>query len=389
MFIDTYFPMVDGVINVVDNYAKRLNGEEFEAVVFCPRTRDKHYRDDFSYRVERCKSLKIFFLDYDLPMPAFDRKFKKALKESKLDLVHIHSPFGVAKAGLRYAKKNNIPAIAFLHSQFEQDFYQATKSKLLTKILLKYVMATFNRCDEYYTVNRKCVDIFSEYGTKHPPLVQPNGTDFLPVEDEANAVRVVNETYGIPEDVPLFLFVGRICKLKNVFFLAEALSKLKDRHFRMIFVGTGQDIEELKKYVSKLGLEDKVIFAGKVTDKEMLKALYFRAELFLFPSTYDTNGIVQIEAASQKTPTLFIKGTAAASATTDRVNGFLSENSTLSYAAKIEEILSDKTLLARVGEGAFRDLYVTWNENVNAMKEEYKRLIAEYKDTHKAPPVVR
>ena len=36
IFIDTYFPMIDGVINVVHNYAKRMNDGEFEAIVFCP-----------------------------------------------------------------------------------------------------------------------------------------------------------------------------------------------------------------------------------------------------------------------------------------------------------------------------------------------------------------
>lgn len=381
IFIDTYFPMVDGVINVVDNYARRLNDGEFEAVVFCPRTRDKTYRDNFSYRVERCKSLKVFFLDYDLPLPALDRRFKKALKESKLDLVHIHSPFGVAKMGLKYAKKHHIPAIASLHSQYEQDFYQATKSKLLTKILLKNVMTVFNHCDEYYTVNRKCVDIFSKYGAKHLPLIQRNGTDFTPVQDGEKAIRTVNETFAIPADASLFLFVGRICKLKNVFFLAESLSMIHNKNFRMIFVGTGQDIEELKKFVDRLGLGETVVFAGKVTDKEMLKALYFRAQLFVFPSAYDTNGIVQIEAASQKTPTLFIKGTAAASEITDGVNGFLSDNSPQSFAARIEEILSDETLRSEVGEGAFRDLYVTWDDNVKTLKETYKATIDRYNET--------
>lgn len=381
IFIDTYFPMVDGVINVVDNYARRLNDGEFEAVVFCPRTRDKTYRDNFSYRVERCKSLKVFFLDYDLPLPALDRRFKKALKESKLDLVHIHSPFGVAKMGLKYAKKHHIPAIASLHSQYKQDFYQATKSNLITKTLLKNVMAVFNHCDEYYAVNEKIAEIFYEYGTKHLALVQKNGTDFTPVQDEEKAIRTVNETFAIPADAPLFLFVGRICKLKNVFFLVQSLSKLKNKNFRMIFAGTGQDVEELKKFVDRLGLEETVVFAGKVTDKEMLKALYFRAKLFLFPSNYDASSLVQIEAASQKTPTLFLKNAATAATVTENVNGFLANGTPEEYAAKIEEILENEELYDRVSEGAFRDLYVTWDDNVKTLKETYKATIDRYNET--------
>ena len=47
--------------------------------------------------------------------------------------------------GLKYAKKHKIPVVATLHSQFEKDFYRSTKSKFLTKILLKKIMKTVIR----------------------------------------------------------------------------------------------------------------------------------------------------------------------------------------------------------------------------------------------------
>ena len=110
IFIDTYYPMVDGVISVVDNCAKRLQGEDFEVTVFCP-IHDKKYVDDFNYKVERCKSFKVFFLDYRAPIPRLDRAFLKALRESNLDIVHIHSAFALGSMATRYAKKHNIPCI--------------------------------------------------------------------------------------------------------------------------------------------------------------------------------------------------------------------------------------------------------------------------------------
>ncbi|MDE7301427.1 MAG: glycosyltransferase, partial [Clostridia bacterium] len=258
LFIDTYFPMVDGVINVVHNYAKRMNDEEFEVVVFCPVDK-KDYKDEFSYRVVRCKSMKVSFLDYTVPTPRLDRQFKKIVKESNLDVVHIHSPFGVAKMGVKYAKKHDIPVVATLHSQFKKDFYRATKSKLITRIMLNSVMNVFNRCDEYYAVNGRVAEIFHEYGTKHLSPVQRNATDFVPVADREKAVKLANERFSLAPDQTVFLYVGRINSLKNIYFTVEALSKLKDKNFKMFFVGDGNDMPTLQSKIKQFGLTDNVI----------------------------------------------------------------------------------------------------------------------------------
>ena len=375
IFIDAFIPMVDGVVNAVDNYAKRLNDKEFEVVVFAPRTRVKDYVDNFAYKVVRCRSVKLTFMDYDLPLPMFDRRFRKTLKESKLDIVHIHSPFSIGRAGIKYAKKHKIPVVATLHSQFKKDIYRSSKSKILTHIILKNLMKVFNKCDEYYGVNDRISEIFYEYGTDHLPLVQRNGTDMMPVQDEEKAIEMVNKKFDLSNDTPVFLFVGRINALKNIYFLVEALSKLKDKNFKMLFVGEGQDLNELKKRIAKFNLQDNIILTGRIVDRELLKAIYCRAKLFLFPSLYDASSLVQIEAASQKTPAVFLEGAATSATVTADVNGFIAEATPEKYAQKIEEILGDNKLYEKVREGSFRDLYVTWDDAVNEMKERYKTFV--------------
>ena len=373
LFIDTFFPMVDGVINVVDNYAKRLC-KVANVTVFTVNPRGKCDKT-YPYKVVQCKKLILPGLDYDLPLPKLDRKFKKALEESNLDIVHIHSPFTIGKIGVEYAKKHNIPAIATMHSQFKQDFKKATKSEFISKILLKNIMKVFNACDEFFGVNTEISKIFLEYGAKHLPLVQRNGTDLTPVENKEQAIKLVNEKYSLNDDTPVFLFVGRITKIKNIFFIVEALSKLKDKNFKMFFVGTGQDFSALKNYIEKLGLSNNVILAGKIMDRELIKALYLRAKLFLFPSMYDASSLVQIEAASQGTPTIFLRGSATSATVSDNINGFLSENSVEAFAEKITEILNDNVLYNKVSEGAFRDLYITWDDCVEEIKEKYNTAI--------------
>lgn len=369
LFCDAFFPLADGVVMVVDNYARRLS-EFCDVTVFTVEGREKCTKT-FPYKVVRCGRLSLSFLDYDLPLPSLDFKFRKELANAKLDIVHIHSPFSVGRIGVDYAKKNKIPVIATMHSQFKQDFYRATKNTSLTNFMLAKIMRVFNECDEYYGVNPKISEIFKEYGAKHLPLVQRNGTDFLPIENEVEAIKMVNEKFHLPDDMPVFLFVGRINALKNIYFILESLKKLKTKYFKMIFVGDGQDMQDFRVAVEESCVADNVIFTGKIMDRELLKAIYLRAKLFLFPSMYDASSLVQIEAASQKTPTIFLKGSATSATVTDYVNGFLSEPTTEKFADKIMEILEDNELYKKVSDGAFRDLYVSWDDCVKEIYEKY------------------
>lgn len=372
LFIDTFFPMIDGVIMVVDNYAKRL-AKYANVIVFAPQIPGEKYDDSkFEYKVVRCKSLNLPTVDYALPIPKLDFKFMKELSNSKLDIVHIHSPFSIGKIGINYAKKHNIPVIGTMHSQFKQDFFRATKSEKIANFLTKIVIKQFNRCDECWAVNDEVANIFfKEYHYKELPKVMNNATDINLVKDVEKAKNIINQKYSILPNEKVFLFVGRINKLKNIFFIVDSIKILKKKcnfNFKMLFVGSGQDEEQLKTIIKNNNLENEIIMCGKVKDRELLSYYYVRADLFLFPSLYDASSIVQIEAASQKTPTLFLEGAATNATITKDVNGFIVENNEEKYADKIIEIMENKELYNRVSENAYKDLYVNWDDRV---KEAY------------------
>jgi len=103
-FIDNFYPMVDGVVNVVDNYARRLL-EKHEVIIFAPEADDKNFRDDYPYEVIRCKKIQLLTTDYQLAIPKLDAKFMTKLKKIKLDIVHMHSPFSMGEVAINYAKK--------------------------------------------------------------------------------------------------------------------------------------------------------------------------------------------------------------------------------------------------------------------------------------------
>ncbi|MBQ9011808.1 MAG: glycosyltransferase [Bacilli bacterium] len=365
LFIDAFFPMIDGVAMVVDNYAKRLV-KYANVIVFAPSYEGKNFDDSvFNYKVVRCKSMDVSFLDYSLPRPKADNKFKKALDEANLDIVHIHSPATLGMAGINYAKKHGIPVIGTMHSQYKLDFKRAVKFNFITNFLTKRITKIYEKCDEVWTVNDEVARIFtSDYGYKGKPRVVYNATEMKPLSDKKKACDRINDLHDLSSKEMVFLFDVRINKLKYIYVIVDALKILDNNgfDFKMFFVGSGQDEDELKNYISLNGLDDKIILCGRVTDRTLLASYYARADLFLFPSLYDCNAIVQLEAASQKTPTLFLKGAATTSLVKNNVNGFLADNDSEKYAEKIIYIMNNKKLYDFVCDNAYRDLYKNWDD---------------------------
>ena len=106
-----------------------------------------------------------------------------------------------------------------------------------------------------------------------------------------------------------------------------------------------------------------------------MKKIYARADLFLFPSLYDASSLVQVEAASQHTPTIFIEGAATTATVTNNVNGIIAKNSIDDYANQIEKMITDSEFYNKIADGAFRDLYKNWDDTVKEMYEIYLKMI--------------
>lgn len=385
LFNDTFYPMIDGVVSVVNNYARYLS-KYANVIVFVPNIPNSNFDDStLPYKVVRCKSINIPYGDYSWPLPNIDKKFLKELYSYHLDIVHIHSPFGLGKVGIKYAQKNNIPVVATMHSQFKQDFKRAVKIDSLASILTKTRINIFNKCDECWAVNKEVARIFYEdYHYKTMPRVMNNATEMLSLNDNCQEVKNLNKKYGLKSNEKVFLFVGRLNKLKGVIFLANSLKILKDKNpkikFKMLFVGTGQDEIELKELVKKNKMEKEIIFCGKVTDRKVLASFYKRADLFLFPSLYDASSIVQIEAACQSTPSLFIKGAATTATIENDINGYIANNNEKDYADKIIEIFDDLEKYNAVCKNAYKDLYVNWNDKSKEVYNLYLELINKKKN---------
>ena len=378
-FTDVFFPMIDGVVNVVHNYAKKLSIDS-DVYVFAPDYGEIKNLDQLPYKVIRTKSIKIPKLDYRFSMPTFDIIFKDDINKIRLDIVHIHSPFAIGVYGIHYARTHHIPVVATLHSQYKKDFYERIKNEYITKMATKELMRRFNKCNRLLAVNEEVAKVFYEYGANEMPMVIHNATDLAPFMN-SSYINELKAKYHIDFSQKVLIYVGRLDAIKNLGFLIDSLITLRDLQFdfKMIFVGSGPYEETMRKKIIKNDLNDRVVFTGRIVDRIDLSAHYKLANLFLLPSLYDSSSLVQIEAASQYTPTLFIEKAVTACTVKDGINGYLSQNSPKKFAEKIITIFDDDLEYMSISNNAFRDLYVTWDNIVDKLREIYSNLL-KYED---------
>ena len=377
IFVDNYFPKIDGVVMVIDNYA-RLLSKYAVVYVIAPNYSQLKFSDlKYPYHIIRVNSINVPFIGYNLASPMIDLSIKKRLLKKKFDIIHVHSPFTLGKLGIKIAKELDIPVVATLHSQFKQDIMKYAHSDRLSLLLTKKLIGIYNDCNECYTVNKMMCAVFKEYGYQKEPIIIPNATDFKLIDNKVISNQEVNQKYGLNSHDNVLLFVGRINTLKNILFIVDVLKILKNKKqpFKMLFVGDGTDMSILKKKIKAYNLENDIILCGEIKDRELIKKIYARSKLFIFPSLYDTNSLVQLEAASQKVPTIFLKGSATSCNVTNNVNGFIAPNNKGIFAKRIIEILNDEKLYQTVSLGAYRDLYVTYQDVVNKLYLRYLELI--------------
>lgn len=379
LFNDAFYPAVDGVVSVVDNYARNLS-KVANVIVFVPDYRKEYDDSIYPYKVVRVKSVKIPTVEYTFATPKIDMAFYKELHKYNLDIIHVHSPFSLGATAIKYAKKNHIPVIATMHSQHKRDLQNITHSKLCATLGTKKLISIYKKCDECWAVNGGVAKLFhKEYGYPKLPEVMPNATEMKLVKSERKAREVINKKHNIKDNEKVFLFVGRLFRLKNIFFIIDALSELDkikpNLEYKMLYIGIGPDEKELKNYIKNKGLSDKVILCGKVMDRELLSYYYSRADLFLFPSMYDANSIVQLEASSQKTPTIYAKGAITASDIVNNDTGFIAPENPKKYAQKIAEVLDDVKLYDRVSNNVYEKVYRSWEDITNEAYNRYLKLI--------------
>lgn len=369
-FCESYPPTVDGVGRVMFSYCKHLNARKHRAVYIAPNDR-RHTP------LEECETLLYGGVPvpgeaYRVGIPRLSGGYRKAVGKMRFDILHAHSPFFLAREARRLAKRDGAPLVATFHSKYYDDFLKATRSRLIAKAVVRYIVRFYHTCDEVWVVSRKTGDVLRSYGFRGEPVIMPNGTDlFLLTEEQRREAR---KRYPLRNGVPVLIFAGQQNMKKNPDSVLRACAILKEsgQEFQLIMVGSGPDAGKLQALAHKLGIVDDVLFTGFIGERPMLMALYERADLMVFPSLYDNAPMVVREAAVMGTPSLLIEGSCSAEGVTHEQNGYLCGNSPGEIAQAVTEAL--KTAEA-VGQEAKKTIPVPWNKLILTVEARYRALI--------------
>ena len=242
---------------------------------------------------------------------------------------------------------------------------------MIAKAVVWRIVQFFNKCDEVWTVNEATAEVLRGYGYTGEIVVMPNGTNlWYPTHEDALAAEM---HFGLGRG-NVFLFVGQQNFKKNTdsILKAAALYRKNDKDFRIVFAGQGPDADKLHALADRLGLSENAVFTGHIADREILKGLYARADLFVFPSLYDNAPMVVREAAAAGTPSLLIEGSCAAEGVTDGENGFLCKNTPEEIAACMARAL--KTAKT-VGMRARETIPLAWSRIAQDVIARYEALI--------------
>lgn len=377
---DSFPPLIDGVANAVMNYARCIPESGMDAVVLTPQHPEAE-DSAFPYPVIRYPSIDLREKTGYLAGFPFSPEIANRLKGRDVGVLHSHRPIVSTLLGRQLRQIVDAPLVLTYHTKFDIDIANVIRSRALQEGSRRVLLENINACDEVWTVSQGAGDNLRSLGFAGEYIVMPNGVDLPRGRVSEEAIREATGGYDLPETVPVYLFVGRIMWYKGLRLLLDALAKLQaaGQDFRMVFVGQGADLEEVQAYTRQLGLENRCIFTGALRQREALRAWYCRADLFLFPSTFDTNGLVVREAAACGLASVLIRGSCAAEGVTDNINGFLVEETAESLSALLHSLGNRLDLLRSVGENACRDLYISWEDSVKTATARYEIVMERYK----------
>jgi 1,2-diacylglycerol 3-alpha-glucosyltransferase len=301
MLSDVYFPRVNGVSTSMETFRRALHSEGIEVRLLVPR-----YADEASTpEITRVSGYRVLGDPEDRLVGWRSMHREAQLAAADCQLVHIQTPFVAHYAGIKSARRLGLPVLATYHTLFEeylQHYAPFLPAGWLRRQARRLSKSQCNALDAVVVPSTAMQSRLSDYGVNKPMHVLPTG---IPVNQFAGGNgRAFRHRHGILSTRPLAVFVGRVAHEKNIEFLLDAL--LHTRQYcpdiLLAIVGEGPAMESLKLHVKALRLQENVQFIGYLERQSALPDCYAAADVFVFASRTETQGLVLLEAMAAGTP---------------------------------------------------------------------------------------
>jgi len=292
------------------------------------------------------------------------------IPRGQVDVVHIQTPFIAHYAAARFARRNGVPCVATYHTFFEEYLHHYVP--VLPRSIGRYLARSFTRsqCADVQALiapSDPMRDVLLEYGVSTPIHVLPTG---LPADrfTPGIAERFRSEQ-GIPAGRPLVTYVGRVAHEKNIEFLVKVFVEVRKTvpEAMLVIAGEGPAREPLRQLVARLGLEKDVHFAGYLDRNTGLLDCYAAANVFVFASRTETQGLVLLEAMAQGAPVVSTAELGTRSVLKAGCGALVVEEQLQPFTAAVVQVLQDPALQSDLAERG-RTYARTWSSAIMARR---------------------
>ena len=310
-FTETFLPKVDGIVTRLTKTIEFLTKNGDEVIVFCPEGCPDSYKGATIVGVAAMPLPLYPELKLGLPGPAVSDK----LEEFKPDLIHVVNPAVLGLGGIWLAKTNNIPLIASYHTHLPK-YLEHYGMGMLEPLLWELLKAAHNQALLNLCTSTAMVNELEEKGIQRTALWQ-RGVDTTNFRPELRSEKMREKLFGKYQKTDsLLIYVGRLSAEKQIERIKPVLDNIPGACLAL--VGDGPYRGQLEKIFENT----QTSFIGYLSGEELASA-YASGDIFLFPSSTETLGLVLLEAMAAGCPVIGANKGGIPDIIDDGINGCL------------------------------------------------------------------
>lgn len=376
-FTDSFRPYTSGVVRSIDLFTREFNNRGHEVYIFGPDYPLTQYpKEDKVFRFTSIPAPTM--PDFSIPIP-LSAQLGPTIRRINLEIIHVHSPFLLGRLGAGAARQYGLPLIFTFHTLYELYAHYLPVAQQAVRLLAQAIGRDFcNRCDLVIAPSRLVESYLREIGVNVKVTVIPTGNDLEEFKDADPSW--LQDNYQISPTKKILLFVGRLGKEKNILFLLQSFYRTQQviPDLQLVIAGGGPLEEQLRRLCLNLGIDRKVTFTG-LLPRRLLAHCYASADLFVFPSVTETQGLVIGEAKAAGLPVVAIRAFGPAESVVHGEDGFLTDPSIPSFTEAILNLLRDEQLYRRMKEKALANVHlISSGHCAEQMLSLYQSLLDKY-----------
>ena len=373
-FTDGYLPQLNGVATSVEGWTEALKKLGHKVYVIAPSF--PNYKDEKEdvIRISSVRLLKQPDIRLGFPL---SRKSMTQIIKLKLDIVHATSGGSISTLGLMVARAKKIPYVFTYYTRFNHYTHYLSGGKIIKPQMIEWLSRIFcNRCDAIIVPMAKIKDELLSFGVKKPIVVIPSGVDTTKFRKQERGF--LRKKLKIKKG-RILLYIGRLEKEKSVDFLIRAFAKiyLEDPSVNLVLIGDGKEEVKLRKLAKELNIEKNAYFAGLI-NRDGISKVFADAEIFVFASTTETQGMVILEALASGLPVVAVKDAVYDKVIKNKVNGILADNDPQKFAEECLKILNNSSYRQKLSDNASKSMQdFSISKTAQSFEKLYGKLITQ------------